>query len=129
MLPYIDLFLYDVKHMNSEKHEALAGAGNELILENLRNISQHGKPIWIRVPLIPGYNDSEENFRQIAEFVKPLKSVEKVTLLPYNEAAGAKYEFTGKEYELEHLVPHSKEKMETFLEIFSDLGVQAELGR
>ena len=129
MLPYIDLFLYDLKHMDSEKHKKFTGAGNVLILQNLRSISQQGKRIWIRIPLIPGYNDSEENLHRVAEFTKPLVGVEKVTLLPYNKAAGAKYEFIGKKYELEDLVPHSKEEMEAFVEIFSCLGVKAELGR
>jgi len=122
MLPYIDLFLYDVKHMDSGKHEELTGVGNELILQNLRSISQQGKPIWIRIPLIPGCNDSEENLHRVAEFVKTLMSVEKVVLLPYNKAASAKYEFIGKKYELEDLVPHSKKEVEAFVEIFSCLG-------
>ncbi len=122
MLPYIDLFLYDVKHMDSEKHEELTGVGNESILQNLRSINQQGKPIWIRIPLIPGCNDSEENLHRVAEFVKPLMSVEKVVLLPYNKAASAKYEFIGKKYELEDLVPHSKKEMDAFVEMFSCLG-------
>jgi pyruvate formate lyase activating enzyme len=129
MLPYIDLFLYDVKHMDSGKHEELTGVGNELILQNLRQISQKGKPIWIRVPLIPGCNDSEENFHQIAEFVKPLRGAEQVSLLPYNQAAGSKYQFIGKKYGLGHLVSHSREEMVAFVEIFSRLGVRVELGR
>ena len=129
MLPYIDLFLYDVKHMDSGKHEEFTGVGNDLILQNLRRISQKGKPIWIRIPLISGFNDSEGNFHQVAEFVKPLRGVEKVCLLPYNQAAGAKYQFIGKKYGLEHLVPHSKEEMEAFVEIFSCLSVKVELGR
>jgi pyruvate formate lyase activating enzyme len=122
MLPYVDLFLYDIKHMDAAKHEEHTGVGNESILKNIRNISQQGKPIWIRIPLIPGYNDSKENLHRIAEFVKPLMSVEKVVLLPYNKAASAKYKFIGKKHELEDLVPHSKKKMEDFVEIFSCLG-------
>ena len=129
ILPYVDLFLYDIKHMDSEKHKQLTGAGNRLILENLNRISQRGKPIWVRIALIPGYNDSEENLRQIAEFVRPLKAVEKVTLLPYNPAAGAKYQFIGKNYGLEYLAPHPEERMMAFVEIFSRLGMKAELGR
>ena len=127
MLPYIDLFLYDVKHMDSGKHEKFTGVGNELILQNLRSISQQGKRIWVRIPLIPGCNDSEGNLHRVAEFVEPLTSVEKVVLLPYNIAASAKYQFIGKKYGLEHLVPHSNEEMAAFVEIFLRLGVRAEL--
>ena len=127
MLPYIDLFLYDVKHMDSGKHKQLTETGNELILENLRRISQQRKPIWVRIPLIPGCNDSEENLRRIAEFVRPLKSVEKVSLLPYNTAAGAKYQSIGINYELEQALPYPKERLTTFVEFFSRLGVRAVL--
>ena len=126
MLPYIDLFLYDIKQMDSGKHEELTGVGNTLLLENLQNISSHGKPIWIRVPLIPGCNDEEENLRQIAEFVKPLTSVEKVVLLPYNQATTPRYQFVGKKYGLEHLTSQSKEEMTAFVEVFSRLGVKVE---
>ena len=129
MLPYIDLFLYDVKHMDNGKHKQLTGAGNRLVLENLNRISQRGKPIWARIPLISGYNDSEENIRQFAEFVRPLKAVEKVVLLPYNNLAGAKYQLIGKNYGLEYLTPHPEERMMAFVGIFSCLGVKAELGR
>lgn len=129
ILPYVDLLLYDIKHMDSAKHKQFTGVGNELILENLKRISQRGKPIWVRIALIPGYNDSEENLRRIAEFVRPLKAVEKVSLLPYNTAAGARYLSIGKNYELEHLIPHSEERAIAFVDIFSRLGIKAELGR
>ncbi len=121
MLPYIDLFLFDLKHSDSVTHEELTGVGNELILQNVQNLSKHGKCIWIRVPLIPRYNDSEENLRRVAEFVKPLTSVERITLLPYNDAASAKYEFIGEKFELMQTVPHSKEEFGSLLKKFSKL--------
>jgi pyruvate formate lyase activating enzyme len=129
MLPYTDLLLYDIKCMDSRKHKEFTGVGNDLILENLRRSSQQGKSIWIRIPLIPGYNDSEENLRLIAEFIGPLKGIEKVSLLPYNAAAGAKYQLIGKNYTLAHLTPHSEERAKAFIKIFSHLGIRAELGR
>ena len=94
--------------------------------EQLQGKAAKKTKIWVRIPLIPGYNDSEENLHQVAEFVKPLMSVEKVGLLPYNKAASAKYQFIGKKYGLEHLVPHSEEEMAAFVEIFSRLGMRAE---
>ena len=129
MLPYIDLFLFDLKHMDSGKHKQATGVGNELILENLKGISQQGKPIWVRIPLIPGYNDSEENLRRVVELVRPLETVETVSLLSYNKLAGAKYQFIGKKYELEHLVPHSKDGEKALIKMLSGLGIKAELGR
>ena len=129
MLPYIDLFLFDLKHMDSGKHQQFTGVGNGLILENLKRISQHGKPIWVRIPLIPRYNDSEENLRRVAEFERTLETVEKVSLLPYNILTGAKYQFIGEKYTLEHLVPHSKDVEKALVKMLSRLGITAELGR
>ncbi len=129
ILPYVDLFLYDIKYMDSDKHKQLTGVGNELILENLNRINQRGKPIWVRVPLIPGYNDSEKDVGKIANFVGLMKSVEKVSLLPYNRAAGVKYQFIGKHYELEHVVHQSEEKLMALADVFSILGIEVELGR
>lgn len=127
IMPYVDLFLYDVKHMDSGKHAQFTGVGNELILENLKMINQHGKSVWVRIPLIPGCNDSEENLRRIAEFVKPLKAVEQVSLLPYNIMAGAKYQLIGRNYELAHLTRHPEKKARAFVEIFRRLGIRAKL--
>jgi pyruvate formate lyase activating enzyme len=124
MLPNIDLFLFDVKHMDSEIHRQLAGAENDLILENLTRINHHEKSIWIRIPLIPGYNDSMENLRNIADFAKRLQSVEKISLLPYNTAAGARYHCIGQHYGLENLSPHSKHEEAEFLELFSSVGAE-----
>ena len=129
ILPYIDLFLYDIKEMDSEKHKQLTGVGNELILENLRRISERGKPVWIRIPLIPGYNDSEKDLRRTAEFIKQLKGIRKVSLLPYNEAAAAKYQFMGQNYKLADVVACSKEREAELVDIFSCLGIEVELGR
>lgn len=129
VLPYVDLLLYDIKHMNAAKHKLYTGVDNKLILDNLVRISQRGKPIWVRFPLIPGYNDSEKNLQQVAEFVKPLMAVEKVSLLPYNKASGVKYQFIGDKYRLERLIPHTREKVERFVEIFTHHGLKVELQR
>ena len=129
MLSYLDLILYDIKHMDKVMHKQFTGVGNELILENLKKANEWQKPIWIRVPLVPGYNDSCENFRDIAEFVRPLKSVEKVSLLPYNQAAEAKYQFIGGKFSLKNIAPHPEDTAMAFLKIFLDLGIKAELGR
>jgi len=129
MLPYVDLFLYDVKHMDSEKHKQFTGVGNDLILNNLMRIDQRGKPVWVRIPLIPGYTDAEENLSRIAEFLRTMKEVDRVCLLPYNSAAGAKYQFIGKRYELDHLGPYPEGKTETLVELFSSSGLRAEGGR
>ncbi len=129
MLPDVNLFLYDLKHMDSARHKELTGFGNELILQNLRRIGRRGKPIWIRLPLIPGYNDSEDNLSRSAEFVAPMDTVEKISLLPYNVVSGAKYRAIGEKYQLEQVVPHSEDEEEALRKMLSPYGKKVELGR
>ena len=129
LLPFIDLFLFDIKHMDKKTHRQLTGVTNNLILENLAKIDRHRKSIWIRIPLIPGQNDSEENLRNIAGFVKKLQGVEKVSLLHYNVAAGAKYPSIGQHYDLEHVCAYDKDKENKFINFFSSLNVNVEVGR
>jgi pyruvate formate lyase activating enzyme len=128
ILPHIDLFLFDLKHMDSQKHERLTGVNNDLILENLRRIDQQAKPIWIRIPLIPGYNDSEENLGRIAKMVYHLTAVKKISILPYNSAAGVKYQLIGRDYSLEGL-DYSKEKEQKILRIFATTKIEVEIGK
>jgi pyruvate formate lyase activating enzyme len=101
--PCVDLFLYDVKHMDPEKHTALTGVSNERILDNLRRLDEIGKPIWIRVALIPGQNDEEANFHAMGRFFSPMKCVERVEILRYHRLAESKYERMGCAYELKGL--------------------------
>ncbi|MEE8400000.1 MAG: glycyl-radical enzyme activating protein [Desulfobacterales bacterium] len=128
MLPYIDLFLYDIKHMDSSRHKELTGVGNELILENLEKICQRGKPVWVRIPLIPGFNDSEENLKKTAAFVAPLDTVEKISLLPYNVVSGAKYPSIGETYPLEQVVAHTKDEEKALAKMLSGFGKKTEVG-
>ena len=90
VLPVTDLFLYDIKHTDSAQHRKLTGQGNELILENLRRLSERKARIEVRIPLVPGCNDSPENLRRTGELLGSL-SVEKVRLLRYHSLARSKY--------------------------------------
>ena len=72
ILPYTDLFLYDLKHMDSEQHRIVTGVPNALILENAAKIAQAGGKMQIRIPVIPDFNDSEESIRETGLFCKSL---------------------------------------------------------
>ena len=85
-----DLFLCDVKHPDSGVHERLTGVGNERILENIQKLAKAGKQIIIRVPVLPGINDSEQAIMATGRFVSSLGGVARVDLLPYNEAGRGK---------------------------------------
>ncbi len=89
VLPEVDLFLFDVKHLDACKHREFTGADNRCILENLRYVAA-GARTWVRVPVIPGFNDSPEDIGAIADFAREI-GAEKVSLLPYHEGGLAKH--------------------------------------
>ena len=96
---YCDLYLFDIKCMDRDKHRKYVGVDNGLILENITVISQMGKPIWIRIPVIKGFNDDVVNMQATAELLKGLKGVERVTLMPYHSLGKGKYATLGLEAE------------------------------
>lgn len=85
ILPYADMFLYDIKLMDSEKHRQYTGVGNERILSNLAKLLQMKKRVWIRVPIVPTINDSIEEMQKIYAFLLENGYPEKVELLPYHK--------------------------------------------
>lgn len=97
-----DLVLYDLKIMDSDKHRKLTGLPLDLVLDNAREISKAGKPLWIRTPIIPGVNDTEENIRKTARFIKEnLPTVERYDLLAFNNTCTSKYQRLGLSWDLE----------------------------
>jgi pyruvate formate lyase activating enzyme len=90
-----NLVYFDLKLIDARAHQHYTGVGNEPILRNLRILSGMGVPFVVRVPLIPGVTDTEENFTAIARFVAGLPGLQRIDLLPYNRAAGAKYAACG----------------------------------
>ena len=91
VLPHTDLFLYDLKHTDSDEHRRLTGVGNERILENARRIAAAGKKLVVRLPLIPGCNDDDENLRRTAQFARELPGVDQIDILPYHRLGEPKY--------------------------------------
>jgi pyruvate formate lyase activating enzyme len=88
LLPLIDLLLFDIKQLDSGEHERTTGRGNELILENLEKAA-HRCAVWLRIPLIAGFNDSTRHIKKIALLGKAIKA-QKISLLPYHEGGRAK---------------------------------------
>ena len=116
ILPYTDLFLYDIKCYDSEKHKKYTGTSNELILSNLKRLLQSGKAIWIRIPIIPDVTDNEEELLTIKAFLSSYGCPEKVELLPYHDMGEHKYAALGKMAQT-FSVP-SEEKMIQLKKIF-----------
>ena len=116
IIPYTDLFLYDVKCYDSDKHRQYTGASNELILSNLGRLLKMGIAMWVRIPIIPTVNDSEEEMLNIKKFIISCGSPEKIELLPYHAMGEHKYAAIGKQAQT-FSVP-SKEKISQLKRVF-----------
>lgn len=103
--PYLDACFVDIKHMDSALHKQWTGVGNESILENLQRLCRDFPqlPLHIRVPLIPGVNDSRENIRATAQFCSGLPSCRSLEFLPYHRLGAATYQYTQRVYPLSAL--------------------------
>jgi pyruvate formate lyase activating enzyme len=117
LLPYIDFFLWDIKHMNSEKHQKLTGVPNDLILKNAQLSAQRNIPIYLRIPVIPGYNDSEENLGKICDFAKTLSSLVEVHLLPLHHLGKSRYASLNRDYPIEGLTLVPEEVLQNLKEL------------
>ena len=96
---HTDLFLYDLKHMDSQSHRQWTGVGNALILKNLRALAETGAKIWIRIPLIQGVNADSGNIMQMAEFLSSLPEEPiLVNILPYHDIMAGKYDKLGQNF-------------------------------
>lgn len=128
ILPYLDLYLMDIKHTNPAKHKEFTGKTNELMMENARRVALSGQTrLIIRVPVIPTFNDTVEEIREIASFADTLPGVKELHLLPYHRLGQDKYEGLGREYLMDGILPPDGEKMKTLkmaAESISSLRVQ-----
>ena len=116
ILPYTDLFLYDIKCYNSEMHRKYTGVGNRLILDNLKKLLQSDSALWVRIPIIPTVNDTVEEMKAIRQFFDTYGQPEKIELLPYHAMGEHKYAALGKPC-VAFTVP-SQESMHTLKQIF-----------
>ena len=119
VIPYTDTFLYDVKAIDEAVHIRCTGQSNRIILENLCYLDALGKPIEVRFPYVPGYNDDQTE--KIAEFLKPLKSIKAVKVLPYHNFAGSKYLALGMDNTLPKELP-TEEALQIAEQKFSFIG-------
>ena len=116
ILPYTDLFLYDIKIINSEKHKKYTGVSNELILENLKKLFVSNEKMWIRIPVIADVNDSVEDMLKIKAFLDQCGKPEKVELLPYHAMGENKYASIGRD--VQYFVPPNSNKLNELKAIF-----------
>ena len=128
IIQYCRLVLYDLKAMDPVKHLELTGVDNSLILQNARAIANLEVPMIIRVPLIPGCNDSSQNLKATAEFVaNHLPGVSELHLLPYEMIGEIKYQRLGRDYALKSLMPPSDEATRQAEEILAPYGLKVQV--
>ena len=113
-----DYFLYDIKFMDSAKHETYCGVPNDLILKNLLALSETKTKLLVRIPVIPAINDDMPEMKKIFEFLKNIKNIEAVFLLPYHNIHTDKYEKIEKQYELSEISGDESPNMDEIKKLF-----------
>lgn len=130
VLRHVDLVLYDLKHMDSHMHREATGVGNELILENARRIHHElGVPLRARIPIIPGFNDSDDNLRATARFIsQELSAAVPVHLNAFHRYGEAKYTRLDRVSDFAAAQPPSEATMAEYLRLFESFGLKVQIG-
>lgn len=118
ILDYVDLVILDVKAIVPEKYKALTGQAMDKYNKFLETCQKKNKKLWLRQVIVPGYNDTKEDILKLEDYIKNIKNVERVELLPYHSMAKEKYKNLGIKYRLENVIDMDKEKckqLEKFL--------------
>ncbi len=128
LLPYLDLFLMDIKIMDPELHREYTGVDNARILDNARRVAKSGVELIIRTPVIPGVNDNAEAIRAISRFARELGVVREHHLLPYHRLGQDKYFGLGRSYAFLGIDPPERERMEYLLSVAEESGLRCQIG-
>jgi len=130
IIPFTDLFLFDIKHLDETRHIELTGVSNIGILDNYRLLLNSGKDIMVRVPVIPGFNDDPDHLEKLKQFLLSTKteSLKKINLLPFHKIGSSKYKRFNIPYRMGNVEPPAKEKMQDLKEFFLGVGVKVKIG-
>ena len=130
IVPLTNLFLFDLKHLDTNKHSHYTGVSNTLIIENLRRIIESGKDIMLRIPVIPGINDDIEHLDHLKRFISEIKAdnIKTISLLPYHKAGTAKYRKFNRQNKMKEVFPPSRQRMTELQDYFSDTGIKVKVG-
>ena len=138
----VDTILYDIKILDREEHLRILGITNDYILCNLKNLIHRGRKVIVRIPIIPGYTDSEKNVRAIARFLFTLSGrketgrssvggegcIQRIDLIAYHRLGASKYRSLGRIYTLSEKIPPDLKQMESLMDIVSDFGFSVQIG-
>lgn len=124
----VDLFLFDLKLMDTEMHREYTGVSNDTILSNLALLADRGNKVIVRIPLVPEITDTPENLEAISAFLAPLRSIRRISLLPYNKLGEDKTDRYHLPRQRINLTPQTTEAMEQRASIFRSLGYEVHVG-
>lgn len=126
VLLHLDALFADLKVMDHDMHRRVTGVDNRLILDNIRaiNAGSFSGSLHIRIPVIPGINDDEENLRAAVRFCDPLEKVKEIELLPYHRLGLATYRNLRREYRLKEILPPTEERMQELQTFMNDMAVR-----
>jgi pyruvate formate lyase activating enzyme len=124
----LDLVLYDVKMIDSGRHKTWTGVDNRLILNNLRALAAAGKYVIVRIPLIPGVNDDEEEFGNIVRFCRDLGTIDTLHILPFHQLGSSKYESLDRKYKFAGEAEQSKQVVDRCVQIAKSQGFFISIG-
>jgi len=127
VMPYTDLVFFDVKLMDQSIHKKVIGKSNHTIFSGLKLATEAGVPVIIRIPIIPGINDSEENITEIARYVAGIDSLREVNLLPYHRFGESKYAMLDRQYNLSELKPPEHSNLEELVRIIKSFNLDCEI--
>lgn len=130
IMPFTDLFLFDIKHLDESKHIESAGVSNRGILDNYKLLLESGKDIMVRIPVIPGINDDQDHMERVKSFILSTKntSLIKINLLPFHKIGSSKYKRFNIPYRMGAVEAPSKEKMNEMKEFFLETGIKVKIG-
>lgn len=126
--PLAKLFLCDIKHLNPDKHKQFTGVDNANILKNISYLTQSNCPVIIRIPVVPGFNDTPEEIEAIAQHVKSLKNINQIDLLPYNSGGVSKSRRLGHHPDIMRCVRPADETLNTFYKIIEKYNLKVKIG-
>ena len=127
LLEYTDLVMLDIKQMNNKKHVDLTKVSNKSTKRFAKHLQEMNQPAWIRYVVVPTITDDIESATELAEFISPMKNIERLELLPYHELGTYKWKEFDEEYELGHLSPPPRETMLELVALFEGYGLNTVL--
>jgi pyruvate formate lyase activating enzyme len=130
IIPFTDLFLFDIKHLDNQKHKEFTGVFNDEILSNFELISGNCKSYMVRIPVIPGFNDDADHITRLKHFIqnKRRDNLKMINLLPYHKTGSSKYKKFNISNKMENAEQPSLQRMIELKGYFSDIGVRVKIG-